>query len=198
MNGFEKRAQQIKDRILSTTQELLRTTPPRKLRIADIAKAAEVSQVTIYNYFGSKEELIREVFRSFFDQVMNDYEAFMGEGHTVKEQIEYILQLEKTVYHANFPPGLVKELLAEDQELYSYMEEQYRERAVPLTVRMIQAGKDSGEISEAVTIEHILTLMQLYMNQYEFILSAAQRSEDLDRFLEGMVHMFFYGICGKP
>ena len=196
MNGFEKRANLIKEKIMKTTLDMLRTSDPKGIRIADISKMAKVSQVTIYNYFGSKEALLREVFKNYFDKVIRDFEEYMNEGHSLKEKIEHIIFLEKESYK-DFPPGLIKDLLIEDQELSRYIEEQYRERAIPLTVRIIKEGKDSGEISEHVSIENVLAFIQLYMNQYETILEMAQKSGDMDNFLEGMVDMFFYGVCGK-
>jgi AcrR family transcriptional regulator len=196
MNGFEKRANLIKEKIMKTTLDMLRTSDPKGIRIADISKMANVSQVTIYNYFGSKEALLREVFKNYFDKVIRDFEEYMNEGHSLKEKIEHIIFLEKESYK-DFPPGLIKDLLIEDQELSRYIEEQYRERSIPLTVRIIKEGKDSGEISEHVSIENVLAFIQLYMNQYETILDMAQKSGDMDNFLEGMVDMFFYGVCGK-
>jgi AcrR family transcriptional regulator len=158
---------------------------------------AKVSQVTIYNYFGSKEALLRAVFMNYVDKAISDFEAYMNEGHSLKEKIEHILIREKVAYK-ELPPRLIKELLIEDHELTRYIEEQYRERAIPLTVRMIEEGKKSGEISDDVSIETVLAFIQLYMNQYEAILEMAQQSGDMDKFLDGMVQMFFYGICGKP
>jgi AcrR family transcriptional regulator len=196
MNGFEKRANLIKEKIMKTTLDMLRTSDPKGIRIADISKMAKVSQVTIYNYFGSKEALLREVFKNYFDKIIRDFEEYMNEGHSLKEKIEHIIFLEKESYK-DFPPGLIKDLLIEDQELSRYIEEQYRERSIPLTVRIIKEGKDSGEISEHVSIENVLAFIQLYMNQYETILDMAQKSGDMDNFLEGMVDMFFYGVCGK-
>jgi AcrR family transcriptional regulator len=196
MNGFEKRANLIKEKIMKTTLDMLRTSDPKGIRIADISKMAKVSQVTIYNYFGSKEALLREVFKNYFDKVIRDFEEYMNEGHSLKEKIEHIIFLEKESYK-EFPPGLIKDLLIEDQELSRYIEEQYREKSIPLTVRIIKEGKDSGEISEHVSIENVLAFIQLYMNQYETILDMAQKSGDMDNFLEGMVDMFFYGVCGK-
>ncbi|MFG1735595.1 hypothetical protein PAEVO_61400 [Paenibacillus sp. GM2FR] len=196
MNGFEKRANLIKEKIMRTTLELVRTSELKRIRIADISKAAKVSQVTIYNYFGSKEELLREVFRNYFDKAIRDFEEYMSEGHSLKEKIEHIIFLEKESY-SDFPPGLIKELLIDDEELARYMEEQYRNKAIPLTIQIIEEGKDSGEISPEVSTDQVLAFIQLFMNQYESILAMAQQSDDMDGFLEGIVHMFFYGVCGK-
>ena len=196
MNGFEKRASLIKEKIMKTTLDMLRTSDPKKIRIADISKLANVSQVTIYNYFGSKEALLREVFMNYFDKAIRDFEQYMNEGHSLKEKIEHIIFLEKTSYK-DFPPGLIKELLIEDHELSSYIEEKYREITIPLTIRIIEEGKESGEIAEDVSTPNVLAFIQLYMNQYKTILEMAQKSGDMDKFLEGMVDMFFYGVCGK-
>ncbi|GGI45165.1 TetR family transcriptional regulator [Paenibacillus marchantiophytorum] len=197
MNGFEKRAHAIKEKIMKSTMELLRTSDPKRIRISDISKKANVSQVTIYNYFGSKEALVREVFVNFVDRAIQEFEAYMNAGHTLKEKIAHIILLEKESYK-DFPSALMKELLINDDELARYIELQYKEKTIPLTVRIIQEGKDSGEISEEVSIETVLSFIQLYMNQYDKLLEMAQQSGDIEKFLEGMVHMFFYGICGKP
>ncbi|CAI6086602.1 TetR/AcrR family transcriptional regulator [Cohnella sp. JJ-181] len=196
MNGFEKRALQIKEKIRRATMEMLRESGPGKLRIADLARRAEVSQVTIYNYFGSKEALVRDVFKAYMGRAVDGFEAFMNEGRPMREKIEHILRLEKEAYR-DFPPGLIKEMLAEDAELAAYIETMYKEKTVPWTVRIIEEGKASGEISERVSAAHVLAFIQLYMNQYQTLLDMAERSEDKDDFLEGMVHMFFYGICGR-
>jgi AcrR family transcriptional regulator len=196
MNGFEKRANLIKEKIMKTTMDMLRTSGAKRIRIADISKTAHVSQVTIYNYFGSKEALLREVFKNYFDKAIRDFEEYMNGGHSLKEKIEYILFLEKESYR-DFPPGLIKELLIDDEELTRYIEKQYKERTIPWTTRIIEEGKKSGEISDDVTVEIVLAFIQLYMNQYEMILGMAEQSGNMDKFLEGMVHMFFYGVCGK-
>ncbi|SEC26091.1 TetR/AcrR family transcriptional regulator [Paenibacillus sp. GP183] len=197
MNGFEKRADLIKKKIMKTTLDMLRTSDPKRIRIADISRMANVSQVTIYNYFGSKEALLREVFKNYMDKAVRDFEQYMNEGHSLKEKIEHILFLEKESYK-DFPPGLIKQLLIEDYELTAYIEKQYKETTIPLTIRIIEEGKASGEIAQEVSIEHVLAFIQLYMNQYEALLEMAKQSADTEKFLEGMVHIFFYGVCGKP
>lgn len=197
MNGFEKRANLIKQKIMRTTLNMLRTADPKRLRIADISKEAKVSQVTIYNYFGSKEALLREVFIQFVDNAIREFEEYMNGEYTLREKIEHIIFLEKEAYR-EIPPGLMKELILEDQELAQHIENLYQEITIPLMTRILEEGKASGEISPDVTLEHVLAFIQLYMNQFQTLLQMAQQSGDVDGFLEGMVHLFFYGICGRP
>lgn len=196
MNGFEKRASRIKDKIMDATFGMLRESDPKGIRIADIAGRAGVSQVTIYNYFGSKEALVREVLIRYLDRAVLDFEAYMNEGHSLKEKIAHIIDLEKSVYR-DIPPALLKSIVGEDPELAAYIEKTYREQSIPMTVRIIEEGKASGEIAPDVSVASVLAYIQLYMNQYEALLAMADKSEDRDVFLEGMVHMFFYGLCGK-
>ncbi|MCR8642857.1 TetR/AcrR family transcriptional regulator [Paenibacillus sp. N1-5-1-14] len=196
MNGFERRANLIKEKIMQTTLVMMRTTDPKRIRIADISKEASVSQVTIYNYFGSKEALVREVFKNFVEKAIADFEAYMDEEHTFKEKIEHIIFQEGAAYR-DFPPNLIQQLLMDDAELAAYIEHMYQEKTIPITMRIIEEGKASGEISEEVSMETVLAFIQLYMNQYEVMLAMAERSGDTDDFFRGMVHMFFYGICGK-
>ncbi|MCQ6560590.1 TetR/AcrR family transcriptional regulator [Paenibacillus mendelii] len=197
MNGFEKRAQLIKEKIMKTTLDMLRTSEPKRIRISDISKTAHVSQVTIYNYFGSKEALLREVFIHYVDKIIRDFEEYMNGNHSLKEKIEHIILLEKETYK-ELPPRLIKDLLIEDHELSRYIEDQYKEKSIPLMIRIIEEGKKSGEIADNVTVEGVLAFIQLFMNQYEALLEMAAQSGDLDKFMEDMVHMFFYGISGKP
>ncbi|MEK5479055.1 TetR/AcrR family transcriptional regulator [Paenibacillus sp. FSL R5-0407] len=197
MNGFEKRAQRIKEKILRATLNLLRTTDPKRIRIADISKAAKVSQVTIYNYFGSKEALLRDVFIGYIDKAIAEFIEFMDGKHTLKEKIEYIIFLEKEAY-SDLPPGAIKDLVEDDPELGAYIEKVYQEFTTPLVTRIIEEGKASGEIAPDMPLENVMAFIQLYMNQYQAILNMAAQSPDRDKFLEGMVQMFFYGVCGKP
>lgn len=196
MNGFEKRATRIKEKIMRATLDMMRTTDPKRIRIADIAKAAKVSQVTIYNYFGSKEDLMREALKGHIDKAVRDFEAYMDENHSLKEKIEHIINLDKEAYR-ELPPGSIKEIIEDDPELARYIEGLYQDIAVPMMIRIVEEGKASGEIAPDVAVENVLAFIQIYMNQYQFILDMAQRTPDMDKFLEGMVQMFFYGVCGK-
>jgi Transcriptional regulator len=196
MNGFERRAEEIKLRIKRTVLEMLGETEPKKLRIADIASRASVSQVTIYNYFGSKEALLRETFQDSVVRATDEFEAIIGDQLTMKEAVQHILVADREVYRS-FPPDFVKTMVLEDQECAAFIETLYRDRVIPLVVRFIEEGKARGEITDKVSTESIMAYIQFMKEKMAPMLDLLEKSGDLDRFLGDMIHLFFYGIGGK-
>ncbi|WP_410512216.1 TetR/AcrR family transcriptional regulator [Paenibacillus sp. BR2-3] len=196
MNGFEKRAALIKEKIMKTTLEMLNTWEPKRMRIADIAKTAGVSQVTIYNYFGSKEALLKETFKDYIQRSIREFEEYISEKRSLKEIIEYTLIKEKESYSA-IPPAIVKELMIDDPEMFRYIQEHYESQVIPLIARMVEDGRKRGEISEKVSVSAVLMLMRMYVQSSGEMLEAARNQDNPDAFLEEIVHLFFYGLCGR-
>ncbi|CQR54339.1 TetR/AcrR family transcriptional regulator [Paenibacillus riograndensis] len=196
MNGFEKRAALIKSKIMKTTMELLKTWEIKKLRIADIAKAAGVSQVTIYNYFGSKEALISESFKDFVEESLLEFEEEMRQQKTLKERITYFIFKDKETY-STLDPALVKEIMFDDEAMYQYIQQQYDDRVMPLMVQMVEEGKASGEISQKVSMEAVLVMIQMYIKSSGEMLDSVAKHEDKNQFLDELFHIFFYGLCGR-
>ncbi|MGD9142667.1 MAG: TetR/AcrR family transcriptional regulator, partial [Dehalococcoidia bacterium] len=80
MNGFERRTEQKKESIRRAAIELFQLYGFNKVSIGDIARKANVSHVTIYNHFGSKEELIRDVIKTVtYDMIEKSREIIDGD-----------------------------------------------------------------------------------------------------------------------
>lgn len=198
MNGFERRAQQIKNRIKETALKMLASCSPKQIRIADIAGEAGVSQVTIYNYFGSKEALIREVFRDYVQSAVDEFESVVRANVSLKEKIEYIVLQKKNNTHT-LHPSVLAELVQEDPEIQELVRKNYEERSLPLMAELVGKAKANGEISEGISVETVILYLNMLYDSSARMLESTQNSEDLDKLVEEMVHVFFYGICGpKP
>lgn len=195
MNGFERRKELIKEKIKKTVLDMLKTWEPKKIRIADIAAEAEVSQVTIYNYFGSKDALLSEVFKQFIDKSITDFETFIQGDHSLKEIIQYIVFVDKEAYRA-FTPEFFTQFLIDD-ETNQYIEELYRTKGMPLVVQFVEEGKRKGEISKKVSTPTIIAYINMLKAQSHMFLDLAQQSEQVDDFLDEFIHLFFYGICNS-
>ncbi|MFN2746521.1 MULTISPECIES: TetR/AcrR family transcriptional regulator [Bacillus] len=195
MNGFEKRALLIKEKIKKTTLKLLNTRDVKRIRITDIAKEANVSQVTIYNYFGSKEALLNEVFKDYIDQAIAEFEEYMKKDIPVKKKIELIISQKKEATNQKFALTMVKELMIEENEMMNYVKKQYDEKIIPLMLQMIEDGHRSGEVSPKVTAQGFLVFMNMIIEHSKTL---GEEYEKNRQFAEEMQHIFFYGLCGRP
>lgn len=196
MNGFEKRASLIKEKILKTTLEMLKTWEPSKIRIADIAKTAHVSQVTIYNYFGSKEALLHEVIKNYIDTSFKEFGELMQGDFTFKEKIERIILQDKESFNV-LSPQRINQLLIEDKEMAQYIQKETNEKVIPVMLQMLEEGKKSGEISDKVSSQALLMFINFSLKHYQELMEMVEQSDNLD-IIDSMLHIFFYGICGKP
>ena len=195
MNGFEKRATLIKEKIINTTLEMLKTREPNKLRIADIAKTAHVSQVTIYNYFGGKEALIHEVVQNYIDSSISDFQEYMQQDGKVKEKIERMILQDKESYRT-LSQSLIHRLLTENKELAEFVQKENKEKIIPLMIKLVDDGKENGEISKKVTTQAFLVFINFYLMHYQGLMEMVNQDNNTD-LIESMHHIFFYGICGK-
>jgi AcrR family transcriptional regulator len=196
MNGFEKRAELLKQKIKKTALDMLKTWEPRKIRIADIAAEARVSQVTIYNYFGSKEALLREAFKDYIDGAVADFEAFIAGKPSLKEIVQYSVFYDREAIRT-FSPDFFKSFLLDDREMSAYVEELYTAKAMPLMIRFIEEGKERGEISSKVSTGTIMAYFNMFKDYSSSILEMAGQRDDKEAFIEEIIHLFFYGICGE-
>ncbi|MFB9329219.1 TetR/AcrR family transcriptional regulator [Paenibacillus aurantiacus] len=196
MNGFEQRAQRIKETIMDTTLRMMGAWEPKRLRIADIAKEAGVSQVTIYNYFGSKERLLRETFKRYIDRSIEEFRVHMDGGYSFKETIAFIMFNEQQSYMTK-SLDLIQELMVDDKVMFAYIEEQYATIVIPLFGELIERGRASGEVSEKVTVPIVMAYIRMFMSQTGELLEMAKQGGDPGAFIEELTHLFFYGICGK-
>jgi AcrR family transcriptional regulator len=195
MNGFEKRAEQLKARIRTVVLEMLQTCEPKNIRIADIAAEAGVSQVTIYNYFSSKEELIRDVFKQFYWGKVEEFERFIEAQPTFKQFVEYVILEDKEAFR-KFTPAAIQEMMRSDEEISRDIDEIYRTKGLPLVTKLIEGYKQKGEISDKVSTTTILAYINMFNAQSRMLLEQAEQSGQGDVFFEEFIHLFFYGICG--
>lgn len=196
MNGFEKRATLIKEKILKTTLEMLKTWDPNRIRIADIAKTAHVSQVTIYNYFGSKEALLHQVIKDYIDRSIEEFLESMREENSFKEKMEQAILQEKKSLNT-LTPRMINQLLIKDSEMSQYVQKEYNEKVIPVILQLLEDGRKSGEISEKVSSQAFLMFLNIYMQHYDELIEAAEQNGNME-FIESIIHIFFYGICGEP
>ena len=95
MNGYDRRKEQKEEAILESALTLFSHKGLRKTSIAEIAKEAHVSQVTIFKYFATKENLIEQVYFKYYEQVLDYYKNVIEKPVSFEEKIKEFI-FEKT------------------------------------------------------------------------------------------------------
>ncbi|MFA1821068.1 TetR/AcrR family transcriptional regulator [Virgibacillus oceani] len=192
MNGFERRKELKKKSILQASLDLFLKYGIQKVPVSEIATEANVSQVTIYNYFGSKEALIQDVIIYYVDKVWEEYEELLDSDIPFPEKIKQItFQKGDVASHMNedFFGYVMKEYTSGN----SYIETFYQEKAFPRLIDFFNEGKEQGYIDPKISNESILIFIQMfteYMQQGDVGKKILPFSDDLTK-------LFFYGIVGR-
>ena len=102
MNGFERRTELKKEKIRTAALELFCKYGTDKTNINEIAQQAGVSPASIYNYFGSKEGLMKE---------------------TIINLLESSWKTRKELYESDLPfPELLKQLISMKNEFFDQID----------------------------------------------------------------------------
>ncbi|GFZ83442.1 TetR family transcriptional regulator [Compostibacillus humi] len=193
MDGFERRREQKKKDILQAALSLFLKYGVQKVSVAEIAKEAAVSQVTIYNYFESKDNLVHEVIIFYTDTVWQKYyEEIFESDLSFSEKITKII-FEKKETAEEIHPDFYQYFMKEYANGISYMEKLYTEQVLPKFIELFNEGKAEGLVDPTLSNEAIIFYIQMFKEYF-------QREDAYEKALpitEDLTKLFFYGIAGN-
>lgn len=192
MNGFERRKELKKRDILEAALALFMRHGIDKVAVAEIAKEANVSQVTIYNYFESKDNLIREVIIYYVDQIWEEYVKLFHSDIPFPEKLKKIIFDKKIVanqINEDFFNYFMREYSSED----NYIMQFYTETALPSFMKLFEEGKEQGYVDRNISDEAILFYIQMFADY----MRRDNMAEAILPITEDLTKIFFYGVAGK-
>ncbi|MDR1532921.1 MAG: TetR/AcrR family transcriptional regulator [Clostridiales bacterium] len=192
MNGYEKRTNIKKEAIINAARELFAARGVQSVSIHEIAKLANVSQVSIYNYFGDKNSLAKEVFISCIEAAISKYAQIIECNIPFAEKIELIMQ-DKSNIVSEIALSHFDEQALNDKILRQIFQEVVKEKAASLYQSFIELGKKEGVIDKDIPSEAVMCYFMMSMSIF-------QRSDFLatsDDYKTGMMKLFLYGLIGN-
>lgn len=192
MDGFERRREQKKKDILQAAMDLFMTYGPEKVSIAEIASKANVSQVTIYNYFGNKHNLIEEMIVYSLRQIWSEYETLFD------SDLPFIEKVRKSMFHkiqsaTAIHPDAFVQFIKKYNAGVPVLETFMQEKIMPKMMALIEEGKRDGYVDPDLSDEAVLMFIQMFR---EFM----QKEEvypHLQRMTGDLTKLFFYGLVGS-
>lgn len=166
MDGFQKRTLKKRKAILDTSLSLFNEYGYKNVTISQIARQAQVSLETIYNYFESKENLKNELLR----QIIDEYCSFVGNiidgDATAYEKMEKLI-LSKVDFTKQFSPRFLKEELDEFNHLDLFGSEEKQRLLRNIVLQEIEQGKKE----QMITVEASDDALIAYFNVFQYYIT---------------------------
>lgn len=190
MNGFEERKTKKMNKIRESAWRMFDRYGFQKVSVKEIAKEAKVSQVTIYNYYGTKTKLIIDVLMHVFDQQLKEYEDILRQPISFPEKVHAIMIGETKIIKM-----ITKDLpeYNEYEEIKTFITEYQQNKLIPFLKKMIQKGIEEGYINPDLSEEAIMFYFTMYQNEFIRI-SELDKNNVLGKRVEEIIQMFFYGL----
>jgi Transcriptional regulator len=161
MNGFEKRRQEKIEAILYSAKELFKQYGYNKVSIAEIAKKASVSQVSIYNFFESKENLKNQLLKRLWEDYYQTIVSILNNDETIQKKIEKFFYT-IAVYSRNYSANFVTESLRNQLETEENTTEVQLARINQAVISLIEQGKKEGIIKDTITTDAMLNFIDMF------------------------------------
>ncbi|GIP47024.1 transcriptional regulator BetI [compost metagenome] len=164
MNGFEKRTQKKKKQVLEAAFNLMNSDDGiENLTMDEIAKQSNVGKTTVFKYFGSKENLIHEVFTYFLTRMGDAARAIMAENKPFEETI-IAMSLNKINYldkiNKQFYVDLMDYFTKKDDDGLSLIMQQYVKESYSMMLDLFHRGRKEGKVDLKYSDEFLLIYFQ--------------------------------------
>ena len=192
MNQYQKTTEKKKQAIIQAALQLFKEKGFKETSIKSIAEVAEVSPVSIYNYFGGKDNLVALCVNDLFEEIAQQAEDILNSNLDFKTKLDHAFALcqekmsqqisdyfqDKMVRDPAFSSLLTKAITAKKRDIYR---------------TYINLGKEEGLISRDLSTELILNVMDALNS----VGNQLAHSDNLETDVKQIHQIVLYGILGK-
>jgi AcrR family transcriptional regulator len=201
MDGFERRKEQSKEDIRRAAEELFSRFGADKVSVNDIARKAGVSQATIYNNFGSKENLVHDYRKTVANTVSGRFREILIWKKSYVEKLQSFLQswidmtdrynihLDAESRFGGSGPGGTSIAASTGDSITGEIEKSVLE--------FIKQGKEEGHLPPNISDEAIMAYISFFQQGISGNPGLRDRVRHDAGFSNDLLSLFIYGIRGQ-
>ncbi|RGW00811.1 TetR/AcrR family transcriptional regulator [Streptococcus salivarius] len=192
MNQYQKTTEKKKQAIIQAALRLFKDKGFKETSIKSIAEAAEVSPVSIYNYFGSKDNLVTLCVNDLFEEITQQAEDILNSNLDFKTKLDHAFALcqEKMSQQIS---DYFQDKMVEDPALSSLLTKAITAKKRDIYRAYIELGKKEGLIAKDLSTELVLNVMDALNGMGNQLAD----SDNLETEVEQIHSIFLYGIFGQ-
>ncbi len=194
MNGFERRTELKKDKIRTAALELFCTYGPDKTSINEIAQNAGVSPASVYNYFGSKEGLLKDTIINLLESSWKLREELWDSELPFPESLKRTVTMKNDFYDKIDLDNFL-DLLNSNIEIKKHIDDFNKKRYPKIVQKFIEKGRREGYIRKEISFEAAM----VYLTMYQDVLQRPEMQKRINsELLKELLDLMIYGLAGQP
>lgn len=196
MDGYQRRKQHKRENIRKASLELFTAYGIKKVSIAEIAKKAGVNPVTVYNHFGDKDSLVRDVIKGLIMDHWTEVREIL------ESDLQFIAKLEQIVSNkiemaSLYSSEFIQTAVSEDMGIKEMVESLYKNEINPLLTKFIQDGQKSGSIRRDLSTDTISIYIDMFTSLARTHPELFSNQEQLVKSTREIWTLFLYGLAGR-
>jgi AcrR family transcriptional regulator len=184
-------------KILAAATDLFRRTHDvRRVSLEAIAREADVSPTTIYNYFGTREALVAEVAKTLFREILDMARSFLHSDLPFPRKLTDIIA-GKIDITSQVNGEVLTKLLSQDKSMAGFVEETFRTEVAPMWLEFIAEGKKQGYVDPAIDPSALIiyfNIIRAGMASQSELMKDWQKNMPV---IENLTRLMFYGFLKK-
>lgn len=192
MSRRERKKEETKLSILNSAIKYFQTQGYESTTMEQIAEEVDISKVTLYNYFPSKEAIVSEFFQRMSHQFVDLVLEVLEKQPTTRMKI-FELFRQQFEWNARYRELLQVYFVHQFQSMLK--PETYQGSGLDIVLaQIIRYGQEKGEIRNDLTIEYLAKhLEMMYVMQF-LVWILEPETWDPEKNLKVMVDLFMHGV----
>jgi AcrR family transcriptional regulator len=167
-----------------------------KVSIVDIAKEANVSPTTIYNNFGTRDNLIVEVIKQINLDSLDEYKSIIKSDISFPEKIR--LCMDRKINKAGkLDWKIIDKMITRDKRLAEFADEVNEKENKPMLLELIEDGKRQGYIEPDLSNEAIMMYLEILQESGSAFFRIINRSGANPDDAQELNRILFYGFMNR-
>ncbi|MGI6412837.1 MAG: TetR/AcrR family transcriptional regulator [Syntrophomonadaceae bacterium] len=194
MNGYERRTELKKEKIRTAALELFGKYGTDKTNINEIAKKAGVSPASIYNYFGSKEGLIKDTVIKLIESNWKLRKELWESDLSFPESLKRAVSI-KNDFFDNIHFDSFWALFKSNPDIKKLVDDFNKTSQPYIVSKFLEKGRREGYIREDISFEAAM----IYLTMYQDVLQRPDLQKDINKeLLKELLDLMIYGLAGQP
>ena len=190
------RSERNKERLIRAALELFRVHGIRKTSMNEIAQEAKLSSATVYNHFGSKEDLVYATVKHFVTRAGAEFRKIVEGNLPFPEKLKQVLLFKQDIF-GQYQGELLQAIVA-NSKIGQYIDSVYLIEFRQIINDFYEQGKRQGYIDKGLSTEILIRYSEIMRKGMAAESVLSEDSESNLKLLQQLTPLFLYGIMGKP